>query len=1167
MDPVETYLKELRDTRATGAGVDELSYYSALSNLFNEVGKALKPKVRCVMTLRNRGAGWPDGGLFTAHQFRRQADAEPPTGQLPERGAIEAKGVGKGVREIAQEEQVARYVERYGLVLVTTFREFLLVGQDANGRPLPMEEFSLAPDEPAFWRATAHPQRTANEQGERFCEYLRRAMLAVAPLSAPQDVAWFLASYARDARARVEAADLPALAAVREALEQALGMKFTGPKGEHFFRSTLVQTIFYGVFSAWVLWHRQRPDRTDAFNWHEAEWSLHVPFIRTLYDAVATPGRLGPLGLVEVLDWTAGTLNRVDRGAFFARFQDEHAVQYFYEPFLEAFDPELRRQLGVWYTPPEIVQYQVARVDTVLREELHLPDGLADPNVVVLDPCCGTGAYLVEVLRKIGETLKGKGEEALLAADIKRAAQTRVFGFEILPAPFVVAHLQLGLMLHRLGAPLSARHNERVGVYLTNALTGWEPPTGPKQHILPMPELEAERDAAERVKREERILVILGNPPYNAFAGVSPEQEEGLVEPYKAGLNKPVADGGWGIRKFNLDDLYVRFFRLAERRIAEMTGRGVVSFISNHSWLSEPSFVVLRQHLLESFDRFWIENLHGNRKISEYAPDGQVSETVFAIRGFGVGIQQGVATSLWVKTGQPRKGKAIVLFRDDINAPRAHDRRAQLLRSLGRKRFDAAYTRAKPTRANRFSFRPEKVSREYAAWASIADLCVAHYNGPVERRASSLIVHRAEKDRLCLLAKYLDPEVTDEQIRLIQPAFMRTSGEFRAAEARRHLKGSTAFKPECIVSYPFKPLDVRLAYLDAEIHPLFSRPSPELLGQRFPGNAFFVTRDTADKSPEGPPFYFSRLVCDYDCISGHSRHFPLLLMNGERLGASRHRTLFDILGEAPEAPAANLSAPAREYLASLCIKDPDADAEAAGLIWLHALAVGYSPAYLAENADGIRRDWPRVPLPATREALEASAALGRQVAALLDTEADVPGVTAGTVAPLLRTLGVLAKVGGGALDVDGGDLGVTAGWGHAGKGGVTMPGKGKIITRKYAPEELAALDAEAAERDLTRKELLALLGPDTRDVHLNDRACWRNVPPGVWDYYIGGYQVIKKWLSYREQALLGRALRIEEARYVTEMVRRLAALVMLRPALDANYQAVKTKTCVWPRST
>ena len=120
--------------------------------------------------------------------------------------------------------------------------------------------------------------------------------------------------------------------------------------------------------------------------------------VKALFEQVATPSRLGALGLVPVLDRAAAALNRVDRAAFFTRFEQHHAVQYFYEPFLEAFDPELRKELGVWYTPPEIVEYMVARVDTVLREELDVPDGLADPRVYVLDPCCGTGAYLVEVL-------------------------------------------------------------------------------------------------------------------------------------------------------------------------------------------------------------------------------------------------------------------------------------------------------------------------------------------------------------------------------------------------------------------------------------------------------------------------------------------------------------------------------------------------------------------------------------------------------------------------------------------------------------------------------------------------------------------------------------------------------------------------------------------------
>ena len=305
MNPLETYLTDLRDIRSTGAAVAETSFYPALSNLLNEIGKTLKPKVRCVMNIANRGAGLPDGGLFTANQFQKASDAEPRPGQPPERGVLEAKGTSESVAKIAPSKQVERYCGKYGLVLVTNFRDFQLLRRGPDGAPTPLEPFSLAADERAFWAAAAHPQKMAKEHHERFVEYLKRVMLSNAPLAAPQDVAWFLASYARDAKARIDAVDLPALAAVRETLEEALGMKFTGERGEHFFRSSLVQTIFYGVFSAWVLWHRHKPGRTDTFNWHEAEWSLHVPFIRALYHQVASPQSLRPLGLVELLDWAA----------------------------------------------------------------------------------------------------------------------------------------------------------------------------------------------------------------------------------------------------------------------------------------------------------------------------------------------------------------------------------------------------------------------------------------------------------------------------------------------------------------------------------------------------------------------------------------------------------------------------------------------------------------------------------------------------------------------------------------------------------------------------------------------------------------------------------------------------------------------------------------------
>jgi len=394
MNPAEAYLTELRNIRASGAAVPETSGYGAMANLLNEVGAKLKPKVRCLINLQNAGAGIPDGGLFTASQFPKSG-AEPLSGQLPARGAIEAKPVGDDARVVAESEQVRRYLEKYRQVLVTTYREFVLVGFNADGEAASLESFSLAAAEQEFWALAAHPGSDAARQaGERLTDFLRRVLLRQAQIAAPKDLAWFLASYAREARARAEERDLPNWVSTRKALEEALGMSFSGEKGEHFFRSTLVQTLFYGLFAAWVFWAEHHPptDTQARFRWREAAGYLHIPILQKLFYDFSNPGALGVLRIDEVLDWAAEALNRVDRASFFSSFEQSHAVQYFYEPFLEAFDPELRKELGVWYTPPEIVTYMVARVDAVLREELDIPDGLADPRVVVLDPCCGTGA-------------------------------------------------------------------------------------------------------------------------------------------------------------------------------------------------------------------------------------------------------------------------------------------------------------------------------------------------------------------------------------------------------------------------------------------------------------------------------------------------------------------------------------------------------------------------------------------------------------------------------------------------------------------------------------------------------------------------------------------------------------------------------------------------------
>ncbi|MDT3674048.1 type ISP restriction/modification enzyme [Microcystis wesenbergii] len=1150
MNPLVNYFRNLHEIHSSQAAVKETSYYGTLETLLNEIGKTLKPRVRCIINLRNQGAGLPDGGLFNVDQFPKNQELEPFTAIFPERGAIEIKGTKEDIKKIAASEQVQKYWQKYGQVLVSNYRDFLLIGRNSQGQPVELEAYSLAPSEAEFWLKTSNPSKFAAEHGDSLLEYLKRVLLQAAPITSPADVAWFLASYARDAKARLEHhSDLPALANIRQALENALGIKFEREQGNKFFRSTLVQTLFYGLFSAWVLWHKQnlnREDKEDKFDWKSAAHHLHVPMLAILFEQIAAPSKLKSLGLIEVLNWTGAALNRVRREEFFRQFDEGQAVQYFYEPFLQAFDPDLRKELGVWYTPPEIVRYMVARVDRVLREELNIEDGLANPDVYILDPCCGTGAYLVEVLRYITDTLQENGAGALAMALVKKAAIERIFGFEILTAPFVVAHLQLGLFLQSLGVPL-IEDSERVGIYLTNALTGWQPPDEEsKQKIqqlqLSFPELNKEREAADEVKRGKPILVILGNPPYNAFAGTSPAEEAGLVEVYKQGL---ISD--WGIKKFNLDELYVRFFRLAERCISENTGKGVVCYISNFSYLGDPSFVVMRQRFLQEFDRLWFDCLNGDsRETGKLTPEGNPDPSVFSTQYNKEGIRVGTTIGLMVRK-EVRNKNVDVYFRHFWGVAK----REQLLDSLNNQDFDSLYQVSNPEQSNRYSFRPSDVSSHYLAWPKLTDLCkIMPFNGPVERRGNSLIVYKTDRNQLELIELYLDPNKTDQEIEAIAPRWMKSSGEFKAEKSRKaKLRDNVSYKPDKIIPYPFKPFDIRLAYLDSEIQPLFSRPSPELLAQKeIILNSFLISRDTADKSPEGSPFYFSKLVCDYDCISGHARHFPILLKPESKQKTQKYsKQLFNTQEFIDTTLTANLSEKSRQYLNELGINNLDENIENASLIWLHSLAIGYSPLYLGENADGIRQDFPRIPLPNSQELLIKSAQLGQLIASLLDTENPVIGVTKKPT-PALQKIALISCTDGGNLNPDKGDLIINLGWGHGGKNGVTMPGKGKAIARQYTTAEMSVISPEMRK----------LLGTTTYDIYLNDRAYWQNIPAQVWEYTIGGYQVIKKWLSYREEKLLGRGLTIAEVQEVSEMTRRITAIILLESDLDDNYQNIKT---------
>ena len=1093
---VESYLTELRMIRASGGATGERSSYVPLANLLNAVGRTLKPKVFSVLELADQGAGHPDLGLYAAHQVRR---GKPRPGQRPERGVVEVKSPEDNTPATVASDQVGKYQASYGLVLVTNLREFQLFGPDSAGRATELELFTLADNQESFDRELQKPRAFANRVGVGLVEYLYRALSHRATLAEPSELAWLLASYARDGLTRVEAVgDTPSLKAVRSALEDALGVSFKGDKGARFFRSTLVQTLFYGIFSAWVLWSRQTPAPKGRFDWRTAVWHLRAPVLRALFQQITDPGRLKPLGLVEVLDWTASALDRVDRDTFFARFREGEAVPYFYEPFLAEFDPQLRKQLGVWYTPTEVVRYMVARVDKALKDDLGVPDGLAADNVYVLDPCCGTGAYPAEVLRRIAENLEDRGLGALVGARVRQAATERVFGFEIMPAPFVVAHLQVGLTMQDLDAPLSEEGTERAQIFLTNALTGWEPSvTKP----LPFPELEEERDRAERVKQDTPILVILGNPPYYGFAGMAVDEERELSKAYRRTkrVRRPEGQG--------LNDPYIRFYRMAERRIAEKTGRGVICFISNYSWLDGLSFTGMRERFLEAFDIVRIDCLNGDsRKTGKVAPDGSPDPSIFSSREDPVGIRVGTGIATLVRKGDHRPAREIGLRHLWGQTKREE------LTATAEAQPETLYEAIEPILPLGLPFAHTKVSEDWFNWPSLPELFPVSFPGVKTSRDAFLV--DIDLDRLkARVNEYFDPGLSHEEIARRYPGAMRST---HLVQVRQHLLARGGPTEEGFVRFAYRPFDNRWLYWEPD-GGLLDRPRPDYQPNVFDRNLWFAAAQHVRKGAGQPQAAFSPHLGSLHLIERGANMFPAYLADdglGGLGGVSRRQP--------------NLSKTAQEYLKATGVAFED--------LFYHALAIQHNPHYRKANADALRLGWPRIPVPAWPDGelegadvtLVASANSGRELARLLNLDSAVPGVTTGKIPPLIQSIAVPSKTDG--RNMTGDDFSVTAGWGHFGVDRAVMPGGGRAVERVFTPNERAAMG-----------NVPSALGDTTFDIHLNSRAYWRNVPAAVWNYKLGGYQVLKKWLSYREREILGRPMRSEEVQHFTDSARRIAA--------------------------
>ncbi len=718
------------------------------------------------------------------------------------------------------------------------------------------------------------------------------------------------------------------------------------------------------------------------------------------------------------------------------------------------------------------------------------------------------------MLRRIARNLQGQGLGALTGARVKQAALERVFGFEIMPAPFVVAHLQVGLTMQALDAPLADDADERAGVFLTNALTGWEPTV---QKPLPFPELEEERDRAQRVKQDTPVLVILGNPPYNGFAGMAVDEERELSRAYRTTrrVRRPEGQG--------LNDLYVRFFRMAERRIVEKTGQGVVCFISNYSWLDGLSFTGMRERYLEAFDAIRVDNLHGDRIISEYAPDGRTSETVFALHGQSPGIKVGTAITMLSKFGTPSKSSEDKrLWYRDFHHARADERRLALLDSLDAPTIDSGYSVLEPSLPLGLPFKPMAVGSDWFDWPALPDLFPMSFPGVTTKRDSFLV--DVDLDRLKIrTADYFDPSMSHDQVAQRYPAAMKSSSGFVVRDAgavRDTLLARGGPTESGFVRCAYRPFDNRWLYWEAG-HGLLGRPVPDYKPHVFDGNVWLAAVPRLRRDATEPQATVTTHIASLHLNEWGASMFPAWLRD-DGLGT----------GEYGSQRRPNLSGAARRYLDTLGMGVED--------LFHHALAVLHDPAYRQANAGALRMEWPRIPLPGwpsgdsadAADDLAASATRGRELARLLDPETPVPGVTTGALRPEIAAIAVPSTIDG--RNMSGADFELTAGWGHFGSGQAVMPGQGRVVQRPYTPAERQSLNTSQGS-----------LGETTCDVHLNDRAYWRNVPATVWNYKLGGYQVLKKWLSYRERAILRRPLNPDEIHHFTTTARRIAAILLL----------------------
>ena len=720
------------------------------------------------------------------------------------------------------------------------------------------------------------------------------------------------------------------------------------------FADLYAQTLAYGLFAA----RCTLPNATN-FSRHTAAEALPKsnPFLVQLFYHVASPTL--ETNVTYILDYIAALLRNVPtemlRTAFAARNHLEDPVIHFYETFLAEYDPQRRVDRGVYYTPPQVISYIVRSVDSLLKTELNRPDGLADDSTLILDPATGTGGFLLTVLDHVREYVAetyGTGEwMQYVNAQLVR----RIFGFELLVAPYTIAHLKLSLFLQSQGW----RADERLGIYLTNTL---EQPDEMQPSIPFAGFISDEANAALSVKRDEPILVILGNPPYPQDSA-NPSREGRkltfigeLIEDYKPTDGKLL-----GIKdqtKFLQAD-YVKFIRWAQWRI-DKNGEGIIGYIVNNNFLDGVTFRRMRQSLINSFNTIHCFNLHGGSRIGEIAPETETDENVFDIK-------QGVTILLCVK--EPNNPSPAKIYYADLWGLR--EKKYNALSETNVQTNDwCAFQPKSPY----YYFTPQEVEAraEYEKESKkITDIFQTSSIGILTARDKLTIhwtaeeLHKTVKDFVSL------PEDEARQKYKLQKDTQDWKVHLAQADLRNHPDVEQHTQP---INY--RPYDTRWTYYTGQSRGFHCAPRPLIMPYLLQEeNLALCTHRSLRSASTWQHVFVTNRIIDGNCISnkdGPTHVFPLYLYpNPKELGISTERSLNfkpDFLAAFSEALELSQTEP---------FNLPEGISPEEILAYIYAIL--YSPKYRERYYEFLKYDFPRIPLPKDIEQFHTLAASGQRL--------------------------------------------------------------------------------------------------------------------------------------------------------------------------------------------